>query len=94
MRTGCEVATDNLPDAKNTMSKETETVYDALKNAGCKLDHHESDLYVEDTVVARDIIDRFNLKVTPFKNEVTNTMWLDIPFMYQPYWDQKARIHR
>mgnify|MGYP004256857299 CR=1 FL=1 len=76
------------------MSDETPTVHQALQEAGCKLDHHESDLYVEDTAKAREIIERYGLKATPFRNQVDQAMWLDLPFMYQPFWDQKARIHR
>ena len=71
-----------------------QTVYDALKEAGCKLDHHESDLYVEDTAKAREIIARFDLKATPFRNKVDQAIWLELPFMYQPFWDKKATVHR
>ena len=68
-----------------------ETVYDALKNAGCKLDNHESDLYVEDTATAREIIARFDLKANPFRSQIDQAMWLELPFMHQPFWDRKAR---
>ena len=68
-----------------------ETVYDALKNAGCKLDNHESDLYVEDTATAREIIARFDLKAKPFRSQIDQAMWLELPFMPQPFWDRKAR---
>lgn len=72
----------------------TKTVYEALKNAGCKIDSHESDLYVEDTQAARNIIAEFDLKMIEFRSQVNQAMWLELPFMYQPFWDQKSTIHR
>lgn len=65
-----------------------ETVYGKLKAAGCKIDNHQSDLYVEDTPEAREILHSFDLKIVPFKDEVTGTMWLEAAFMYQPFWDR------
>lgn len=64
-------------------------VYEALKQADCKMDNHESDLYVEDTQTARDIIARFDLSFRPFKSNADGKNWLEVPFMYQPFWDAK-----
>jgi len=72
-------------------NKPTEPVYNALKEAGCQLDHHESDLYVEDTEKAREIIARYDLKAKPFRSNIDQAMWLELPFMFQPFWDKKRR---
>jgi len=69
----------------------TKPVYDALKEAGCKMDNHESDLYVEDTETSRDIIARYDLKAKPFTSQVDQGPWLELPFMFQPFWDRKPR---
>lgn len=66
-------------------------VYDALTQAKCKTDSHESDLYVEDTQIARDIIARFKLNFRPFRSNADGKMWLEVPFMYQPFWDAKLK---
>jgi hypothetical protein len=26
----------------------------------------------------------------PFKSEIDGTLWIDIPFMYDPYWEKKS----
>jgi hypothetical protein len=56
------------------------------------VDHHESDLYVEDTETARLILTWYKKrKVTRFHNQVTRTTWINIPFAYAPFWEKKAK---
>lgn len=57
-------------------------IYEELKNAGVKLDGHESDLYAEVTPVSSEIISRYEFKsnVTKFRSQVDGKCWYDIPF--------------
>lgn len=72
------------------MSKEP-SVYDRLKAAGCEMDNHYSDLYVENTDIARKIvIGEFGLKPKHFVCQVSGKMMMELPFMYQPFWEQKT----
>ena len=76
-------------------------LYDDLFNAGCVLDHHESDLYVKADANALAILQRhgkggykrarkgdtFQLAgCSMFRSQVDGEMWIDVPFAYQPFW--------
>ena len=77
-------------------------LYEELKAAGCKLDHHESDLYVKADANALAILqrhgkggyvrsrkgDRFNLAGCDlFRSNIDGELWIDVPFMFKPFWD-------
>ena len=66
------------------------TLYAALVAAGCEIDNHESDLYVQDTTFARDVLATFHVNASRFRSQVDGKMWLDIPFAFQPWWDARA----
>ena len=56
---------------------EAKTVYQALKAANVLMDHHESDLYVEDTSEARAVLDMFpDVDFEPFA-ETGGRDWLE-----------------
>lgn len=63
-------------------------LYEALHEAGLKLDHHESDLYVEDTPEAQAIIKRFGAVADPFIDNIEHRPWLDIAFAYTPFFNR------
>ena len=63
----------------------TKSVYKALKDAGCTIDHHQSDLYVRDTTEARQILNAYGQRFTAFKDS-ERAAWLEAPFAYDPYW--------
>lgn len=69
---------------------EADELYDKLVKEGFTLDHHESDLYVKDSPMARELLERYGLKYTPFKDDIDHEMWLDVPFAYAPFWRDKA----
>lgn len=69
-------------------------LYETLKAAGCKLDSHESDLYVEATPDAKAILLTFPIERTVariFKNNLDGKMWYDVPFAYEPWWDARRK---
>jgi hypothetical protein len=66
-------------------------LYDELKAAGCEMDSHESDLYVLATAEAFLIIRKHPVTFTRFKSQKDGRYWLDLPFMYSPWWEHKAR---
>ena len=67
------------------------TLYDKLKEAGCQMDNHYSDLYVEDTQTSQKIIKEMGFKFTRFRSQIDQSWWLEVPFQYQPYWDSKRK---
>lgn len=71
------------------------TFYDRLVSAGCKIDHHESDLYVRHTDAA-DIIIRSAVSTGEIcrpSRFIGNDgkLWVDVPFAYAPFWRDKAK---
>lgn len=66
-------------------------VYDELVAQGFTLDHHESDLYVKDSPLAREILDKHKLTYRPFIDDIDHVKWLDVPLAYAPFWREKAK---
>jgi uncharacterized membrane-anchored protein YitT (DUF2179 family) len=66
------------------------TLYTDCVEAGLKIDHHGSDLYIKDGYKARELVIK-NGKVTLMKEFVDNIdheAWIEIPFAYDP-WNEK-----
>ena len=74
----------------NGKRTEAETLYDELVRNGFELDHYESDLYVKDSRMAREIIMKHGLRFKPFVDDIEHESWLDVPFAYAPFWRSKA----
>ena len=74
----------------------TPSLYTLLLEAGCKLDNHESDLYVLDTPEARAIIIAQHPAVSfaPFRSQVDGRIWLDLPFHFAPWWEHRQQLRR
>jgi hypothetical protein len=66
------------------------TLYEEIKAAGIETDSHESDLYVLATAEAFVILRKH--KPVNFTRFVGNDgrNWLDVPFMYSPWWEHKS----
>jgi hypothetical protein len=68
------------------------TLYGELVAAGVEIANHESDLYVPDTAQVREILARYPISkanARPFRNQITKTVWLDIPFAFLPWWEAR-----
>ena len=79
----------------NDVADETEaSLYKRLVNAGCEIDHHESDLYVKKTPISEILVERYATvpaNVTEFRGVVDGEQWFDVPFSYEPFWS-KPRV--
>lgn len=62
------------------------SVYRQLRNACCKIENHESDLYVEATPIAHGIVKASGWNYSFFKDAIDGTTWLEVPFGYEPFW--------
>ena len=69
------------------------TIYEKLKTANVPMDNHESDLYAKVTPESTELLRTYQFKgqVHTFKSQIDNALWFDIPFAYQPYWENKRR---
>ena len=67
------------------------TVYFDLKALGVPMEHHESDLYVPVTAETAEAVNRWEHRgnVTTFLHQVHKTLWYDIPFCFEPYWEAR-----
>jgi hypothetical protein len=74
------------------------SLYEELKAAGCKIGNHESDLHVEATTLAREIILRrtnggcvASRNATLFRSEDPRdggALFFDCPFSYLPWYER------
>lgn len=70
------------------------SLYTRFKEAGIETFNHESDLYVHDTEVTRDIIAEFEAEggisnKRRFRSATDGLPMWDLPFAYEPYWKAK-----
>lgn len=68
-------------------------LYNAAKEMGIEIDHHESDLYLPVNAKTRGLVakHKFKTNVETFISQIDGKLWYDIPFAYQPFWDKAAR---
>lgn len=68
---------------------EQPTFFKAIVQAGIQYSNHCSDLYVPDTKETRAILAQFPeiCMTTRFRHNEYNTIWIDVPFAYEPYWE-------
>ena len=66
------------------------TTYQKIINAKLKIDSHESDLYVEDTKKAQEILSEHPCQnqISKFKSEKDNKPWIEVAFAYDPFWNK------
>ena len=81
----------------DTQSKQSEkSVYERLMETNASTDNHLSDLYIEATpevmAVLNDIKkDDPTIMFSTFDDLQTGRVWVDLPFQYEPYWEDKQR---
>lgn len=67
--------------------QKTKDLYEDCVAAGLETDNHESDLYVKDCPKARELLKLWGYeRPKSFISQIDNKIWLDIPFMYSPWW--------
>jgi hypothetical protein len=66
------------------------TVYQELLEAGCDLDHHESDLYIRNTPEARDILAARPRALVRGRHFIgtDGDCWIELAFAYDPFWEK------
>lgn len=71
------------------------TIYQKAKAIlpGNHISNHESDLYLKVTSESQKLIDEYEHKegVRQFTNQKDAKPWFDIPFAYDPYWEEKEK---
>ena len=86
------IAEDDAPDCSEPVN-DAPSLFSRIVAAGIRYDSHESDLYLPDTPEVRAIMADFPLErgnARPFRSLVDDSPWLDVPFVFMPYWEAKA----
>ena len=68
----------------------TVSTYQKLKAAGCQMDNHESDLYIEATEKALELTEHEPNR-SFFTHQVTKQRWIELPFMFEPWWEKRTK---
>ena len=57
-----------------------------------EIDHHESDLYLKHSKKSLSLLAEYEYKnnVKPFTSPIDHAVWYDIPFAYDPFWQEKT----
>lgn len=67
--------------------QKTDNLYKDCIAAGLETGNHESDLHIKDCPEARELLKLWGYEhPRVFVSKTDRTLWLDIPFMYSPYW--------
>ena len=72
------------------MATRSDSVYRDACELGIEIDHHESDLCLLDTPVANWLLAGHDLIPHRFIG-TDGRDWLEVPFLYDPYWDAKRQ---
>ena len=66
------------------------TIYEQLKAAGVPTDSHGSDLYAKKTPESEAIVRAYEFRgiVKTFIDNIEKTLWYEIPFAYDPFWER------
>lgn len=67
------------------------SLYTDLIAAGIEVSSHYSDLYCPNTPEARALVRKHGHSLSLFQNQITHTMWIDVPFAFDPYWERQLR---
>lgn len=66
------------------------SIYDQLKETGCEINNHESDLYVPVNDSTKALVEQYEHKsnVSSFISQIDGKLWYDVPFAFDPWWDR------
>ena len=69
------------------------TIYQECQKRGIPCRNHESDLYIPMTDETTQLLVDYDDKITAtiFTNQIEGGWWYDVPFAFDPFWEQKGR---
>lgn len=65
-------------------------LWDEIVKQNIQHDHHESDLYLPVTPETARLVSQYDYhdRATTFVSQVDGKVWYDIPFAYDPFWQE------
>lgn len=78
----------------NTLECEEMSIYQDVLDMGIKHDNHCSDLYLIDCPATHELFKKHDIKphsvsATRFISNIDGRYWWDLPFQYEPYWENR-----
>ena len=72
------------------------SIYQQAVESGCMISNHASDLYIKVTDTSTVLIEDYPYKnnVVTFTSNIDNTLWYDVPFAYDPFWDKVSNLSK
>ena len=69
------------------------SIYKQMKKAKVPINNHASDLYVPVNGTTQTIVSlyKYRQNVQVFKSQIDKKMWFDIPFAFDPWWDNAEK---
>jgi len=68
------------------------TIYQSCLEADIETANHCSDLYIPVTPQTTTLIAKHKIAPKSFRNKCTGTIWYEIPFCYDPWWEQRGFV--
>jgi hypothetical protein len=68
----------------------TVDLFNEIESRGIPYAKHYSDLYIPNTDETRALLKDRGMQYSYFRNQVNGEIWLDVPFAYDPYWDERS----
>lgn len=65
------------------------SLYTELLAENVPIANYRSDLYCLKTEKSIELIKKYGLRYTCFTSQIDGKLWLDVPFQYDPFWDNK-----
>ena len=71
-----------------------QTIYQILEAMGVPLNSHESDLYAKRCPESTELLKTYQFRgnVTTFRSNIDGTLWYDIPFAFDPFWEKRESL--
>ena len=70
------------------------SLYQECLELAVPIDSHESDLYIQASVLARELLKKHGKAENAFISQVDGRVWFDVPFAFDPWWQSKAASAR
>lgn len=65
------------------------SLYSKCISQGLKTDHYESDLYIEHSSKAAKLVNQYTQNSILFIDNIDNKLWIEVPFAYTPFYENK-----
>lgn len=68
------------------------SLYTDLVEAKIEIGNWQSDLHVKYCPEAIALIRKHGLRGETFQSKIDGSIWVDIPFQYEPYWGKMRKV--